>query len=216
MISVVGTNTQRRRNAHRGRRETNGTISERERAAKGAPSILRKLDGDDRRSIGRSNQIASEVIENPQLFNELFDGMLEENSAVVRLRAADAVEKITRQRPEYLRRHKRRLIVQLARTNQPGVRWHIAQMLPRLNLTRKDLPRVLDILQAYLNDPSRIVATSAMQALADLTKRFPHLLPSVLPELRVRTAVGTAAMKARGRKLLAELEKMNSQCRDKR
>ena len=168
---------------------------------------MKKLEGGDQRSIGRSDQIVSEVIENPRLFSELFRGMLTENPAVVRLRAADAVEKITRQRPEYLRRYKRKLIVQAARTDQCGVRWHLAQMLPRLSLTRQDLPRVLRTLHVCLNDPSHIVATSSMQALADLAKQFPHLLPSVLPEIRGRTAVGSAAMKARGRKLLADLEK---------
>ena len=207
MVSVVGGKTPRERHSDNGQRNNARALLGRKAAARRASPILKKLYGGDLRSIGRSDQIVSEVIENPRLFGELFRGMLSENPAVVRLRAADAVEKITRQRPDYLRRYKRKLILDVARTDQCGVRWHVAQMLPRLNLTRRDLPSVLDTLRVYLNDPSRIVATSAMQALADLAKRFPHLLPSVLPELRSRTAAGSAATKARGRKLLAELDK---------
>ena len=130
------------------------------------------------------------------------------DSPVVRLRASDAIEKATRQYPEYLKPYKRALMDRISQTDEPGVRWHVAQLLPRLNLTRKDLPRALSILYAYINDPSRIVVTFAMQALADIARRFPHLLPEVLPELRHRTKFGSPAMRARGRKLLAELEEV--------
>jgi hypothetical protein len=123
------------------------------------------------------------------------------------MRAADAAEKVTRKRPHDLQRHKRMLIAQVATTDQAEVRWHVAQMLPRLKLRHGELCRVLDILHAYLNDDSRIVATSAMQAFAELSEQFPQLLPEVLSILRHRTAIGSPAMKARGRKLLAALEK---------
>jgi HEAT repeat protein len=167
--------------------------------------ILNKLKGDDRRSIGRSNEVMLEVLRNPQLFGNLFGGMLSDNK-VVRMRAADAVEKITRRQPKHLQRYKHKLITRVTQTDQPEVRWHVAQMLPRLKLKLEELPRVVGLLYAYLNDPSRIVATSAMQALADLAKQFPHLRRSVLAKLRYHTATGSPAMKSRGRKLLAELE----------
>ena len=51
------------------------------------------------------------------------------------MRAADAVEKITARRPELLRPHKRRLLTELALIPQQEVRWHVAQMLPRLSLS---------------------------------------------------------------------------------
>jgi hypothetical protein len=64
--------------------------------------------------------------------------------------------------------YKRRLLELAATSIEKEVRWHLAQMLPRLNLERTDLRRIAEIMFGYLNDGSRIVKTFAMQALADL------------------------------------------------
>ena len=81
----------------------------------------------------------------------------------------------------------------------------MAQLLPRIRWSPIERQQVLDILMGYLNDPSSIVKTFAMQALADLGRQAPELRPTVLVHLRELTATGTPAMKARGRKLLTEL-----------
>jgi hypothetical protein len=65
---------------------------------------------------------------------------------VIRLRAADAAEKVTRHHPEWLQPYKRRLLGDLARVEQPEVRWHVAQMLPRLDVDRRDERKALAIL----------------------------------------------------------------------
>jgi len=166
--------------------------------------ILRKLEGRYRRSIGRSNEVVADVAANPTFFRAVFSG-LQSDDAVLRARAADAVEKITARHPEYLRRYKTQLIGPLARVNQKEVRWHVAQMLPRVQWNESERQRVLGILMNYLNDTSSIVKTFAMQALADLAHKNPELIPRVLTHLRELTVIGTPAMKARGRKLLAGL-----------
>lgn len=166
-------------------------------------SILRKLEGGDGRSIGRSNEVVAEVLGDPALFREVFSGLLSEDE-VVRMRSADAVEKITARHPEYLDSVKALLIGPVAHLDQKEVRWHAAQMLSRVKWTDAERQQVLEILLEYLNDPSSIVKTFAMQALADMAQQIPSLRPSVLGHLRELTAIGTPAMKARGRKLLAE------------
>ncbi len=166
--------------------------------------ILRKLEGRDLRSIGRSNEVVGEVTADPAQFDALFSG-LRAADPVLRARAADAVEKITARHPEYLRPHKEELIGALARAQQKEVRWHVAQMLPRIDWNRREQRRVLDILTGYLEDESSIVKTCAMQALADLAQMAPGVMPDVLPRLQVLSATGTPAMKARGRKLLVML-----------
>lgn len=65
------------------------------------PSILRELEGGDRRSIGRSSKVVALVLAKPGLFGPLFEG-LSSDDPVVRARAADAVEKITLIRPDWL------------------------------------------------------------------------------------------------------------------
>lgn len=166
--------------------------------------ILRKLEGGDRRSIGRSNEVAAEVIANPTLFGTLFSGLLSEDQ-LLRMRAADAVEKVTARHPEYLRPYKTTLIGHVARLDQKEVRWHTAQMLPRIKWSKAERQQVLRVLTGYLNDRSSIVKTFAMQALADLVEQAPEIRPAVVLHLRELMVTGTPAMKARGRKLLAGL-----------
>jgi hypothetical protein len=168
--------------------------------------ILRKLEGGDRRSIGRSNEVVADVIADPTLFHVLFSGLLSGN-ALVRMRSADAVEKITARHPEYLRPYRTKLIGEVARLDQKEVRWHVAQMFSRVKWSRTERQQVMSILVEYLNDRSSIVKTFAMQALADLAQEAPELRPTVLLNLQELTAIGTPAMKARGRKLLAQFER---------
>lgn len=166
--------------------------------------ILRKLEGADRRSIGRANEVVAEIIANPKLFGAVFAG-LQADDAALRARAADALEKITARHPEYLRPYRKALIGPLADCEQKEVRWHMAQMLARIRWSASERKRVLAILMAYFNDGSSIVKTFAMQGLADLARQSPELMPSVRVHLQELTAIGTPAMKARGRRLLKEL-----------
>jgi len=166
-------------------------------------AILQKLTGGDRRSIGKANEVVAEVLARPALFRKVLSGMLAEDP-LVRMRAADAVEKITASHPEYLIPNRKMLIGPVARIDQKEVRWHVAQLLPRVAWNIAERKEVLSLLEDYLQDDSSIVKTFAMQALADLARNSPELRSSVLRRLKQLTAAGTPAMKARGRMLLAE------------
>lgn len=166
--------------------------------------ILRKLAGGDRRSIGHAQAVAAAVLADPSKFGVVFEAMSNADP-LIRMRAADAAEKITAQRPGDLRPYKRQLVDNVAAIDQPEVRWHVAQMLPRVHWTESQRWRVVQILLHYLEDRSAIVRTFSMQALADLARQGPELLPTVIPLLQRLTASGTPAMQSRGRKLLAEL-----------
>lgn len=166
--------------------------------------ILFRLEGGDRRSIGQSNEVVADVLADPSLFAAVFAGMLAE-SPLVRMRSADAIEKITRRHPEYLLPYKTAMVEQVARIVQQEVRWHVAQKLPRLEWSSDELAQVLGLLLEYLDERSSILRTCAMQALADLARCNPTLRPTVVARLQHLTGRGTPAMRARGRKLLATL-----------
>jgi hypothetical protein len=171
--------------------------------------ILQKLSGGDRRSIGRADEVVREVLENPTLFAAVFQGMLC-NDPLIRMRAADAVEKITAQRPEYLQPFKRKLLRQVAVVDQQEVRWHVAQMLPRLKLNKSELKSAVETLLGYMGDKSAIVKTFAMQALADFAEREVSLRDKVIKVLEECTETGSPAMKNRGRKLLKKLTRRHT------
>ncbi len=122
------------------------------------------------------------------------------------MRAADVAEKASRDAPDLLRTYKREMLGLAGETEQQEVRWHLAQMIPRLSLNAAERRRAHDALCAYLEDRGSIVRTLAMQGLADLALQDPALRSEVTERIRALTRTGTAAMKARGRKLLAALE----------
>jgi hypothetical protein len=164
------------------------------------------LAGGDRRSIGRSQEAVAIVLESPDQFSALVDAMLAPDP-VVRMRAADAAEKATATHPELLQPEKDRLLTKIAIIPQQEVRWHIAQMLPRLQLDPVERHAALEILQGYLSDRSKIVCTFSIQAMADLAQQDPSLLPEVLPQLKQLAETGSPAMRSRGRQLLRSLGK---------
>ncbi len=166
--------------------------------------LLRKLEGGDRRSIGRANEVAQEVLADPGLLSVLFDGMRSPDP-VVRMRSADAAEKVTAERPGDLGCYKALLLTSLAEHSQKEVRWHVALMIGRLDMDGRERERAVSVLLGYMSDPSSIVKTCAMQALADIAARDPALRPVVRLHLRELVVIGTPAMKARGRLLLEGL-----------
>lgn len=170
----------------------------------GAQKLAVVLAGGDRRSIGRSNEIAARVLQHPQSLQELIESLWLTDE-VVRMRAADALEKISLQHPEWLKPYKRELLRLLEETEQQELRWHLAVMIPRLSLTNQERRRAVASLREYLKDRSSIVKTFALQGLYDLSRLYPELCPSVKELLLNASRTGTAAMKARVRKLLSEM-----------
>jgi len=168
-------------------------------------NLLKKLTGGDRRSIGQSNDVAALVLKQPHLFGELIHGQRAADP-LVRMRAADAAEKVSRKQPELLRPFKRELMHLLEETSEQELRWHLAQMVPRLPLTTKERLRATAAFRRYLGDRSSIVKTCAMQALADIAAKDESLLLETKALLQESMKSGTAAMKARGRKLLQRFE----------
>jgi hypothetical protein len=167
-------------------------------------NLLSLLEGGDRRSIGRADQVAAIVSKDPGLFPQLIAGLWSDH-ALVRMRAADAAEKVTRRNREFLDPYKKELLGLMAETEEQELRWHLAAMIPRLPLNSRELQLAVSFLKGYLEDRSSIVKTSALQGLADLanlTDDRSTLRSQVIELLREATRSGTPAMKARSRKLL--------------
>lgn len=76
--------------------------------------LLDKLQGGDRRSIGRVPEVVEEVLCNLSLFGELTAG-IQHHDPVVRMRAADAAEKVSAAHPDYRSPYKAELLLYLWR-----------------------------------------------------------------------------------------------------
>jgi hypothetical protein len=170
-----------------------------------ANDLLAPLAGGDRRTIGRSDEVVAMVSKNPKLFPSLIAGLWS-GDPLVRMRAADATEKVTRTKGELLQPYKKELLGLMAEASQQEVRWHLAVMIPRLALNAKERQIAVAALHTYLEDRSSIVKTFALQGLAELAENATSMRPAVMELLRESTRSGTPAMKARSRKLLLRLE----------
>jgi hypothetical protein len=85
------------------------------------------------------------------------------------------------------------------------VRWHVAQMLPRLQLSSDEREIAFSILLGRLDDERRIVKTFSMQALAERAEDDASLRARVVALLEVLRKTGSPATRTRGRKLLDRL-----------
>ena len=166
--------------------------------------LLQKLTGGDRRSIGNVANVIHDVKKTPDLFAVLIEG-LDMDDALVRMRSADAIEKISADQPDLLQPFKKPIIRLACESHQQEVRWHMAQIIPRLVLTNREKSQVVDILFEYLEDKSKIVVTFSLQALSDFAADDKKLRPRVIGILNELTLSGSPAIKSRGRKLLKKL-----------
>lgn len=149
------------------------------------------------------------VAQDAELFPELIAGLWSDD-LLVRMRASDATEKVTRNNREFLKPYKKKLLALMAETKQQELRWHLAAMIPRLQLSVRERQFAVSLMNSYLEDGSSIVKTSALQGLADLanlTDNDPSLRFKVIEQLRESSRNGTPAMKARSRKLLLDLKR---------
>jgi hypothetical protein len=164
--------------------------------------------GRHRLSVGRAAEVAELVLASPRLAPRLVECLWDEDPGVAN-RGADALERLTFYQPRLLDKWKDPLLGLLAEATEKKVRWNLALIIPRARLSLAECRRAASILQSWLEDPSSIVKTLALQGLADLATRDPSLLPEVLDQLRILGRSGTPAMRARSRHLLRELDPPN-------
>jgi hypothetical protein len=168
-------------------------------------SIRQMLAPGRRLDVGRAWQVVELVEGNPGKLAQLIECLWDDDPGVAS-RAADALERVTRNRPAQAQRWKSELIGLMSETAEKKVRWNLALIVPRLKLPVPECRRVAAVLRSYLTDPSSIVKTAALHGIADLTSQNPESLPEVLDLLRLAGRSGTPAMRARSRILLKAIE----------
>lgn len=143
------------------------------------------LSGGDLRSIGKSNDIVLEI-QGQKKFDDLFECLIHKERIVV-MRAADTVEKITQTHPEFLSKHKKKIFQLCSRSENKELKWHLALLLPRLALNKKETGIAWGQLTNWAKDKnnSRIVRVNAIQAMFELSKekQWAVRLENILSEL---------------------------------
>ncbi len=167
-------------------------------------NVRERLRKNERRQLGASDSVASDVLRYPERFAELFEAIFDED-AVVCGRAAAAAELVTRGRPDLLVPFRKRLIADAADTDNPEVRQAVARMLPRIKLEPRERAKAVAVLDRYVEDDEPAVRLAAMQSLTDFSNDDAVLRERVVVMLERFSREGSETMKLRGRQMLARL-----------
>lgn len=162
-------------------------------------------------ALGRVEEVIALVRANPRRLGQLVACLWSDDAGTAN-RAADAVEKLTRDDSpldvRILEKWKAELIELMAEARYNKLKWNLALILPRMKLSRAECRTIAQILETkFLEDASSIVKTFALHAMADLTWQNPEMRDDVVEILCIHGRSGTAAMRARSRILLKELER---------
>jgi hypothetical protein len=157
-------------------------------------------------SLGRVNEVIELVLNDRQRLDELYDCLLEED-AWLRMRAADALEKICRRHPDWLLPYVDRFLDELATSSQPSIQWHLAQIYGQVDLTSEQKRCAVDWLRRLLSTKNIdwIVAANAMDTLAQFTKDGSFPAVEMIALLNVQQSHKSKSVIRRANKLRAEL-----------
>src|SRR5688572_12391768 len=164
-------------------------------------SFTSLLLGKDLRTI-RQNGVVVNSIHDQHTFDELFSLVFHHERTLV-MRAIDAVEKVTLKHPEFLISHKSQLLEVLNSADHKELKWHIAQLIPRVDLTVAELKNVWYKLAYWsLNKTeSKIVRVNGLQGLFDLSKVNSELKDDLEKIISTMEHEMTPSIQARIRKL---------------
>ena len=165
--------------------------------------MLQKLVRGDMRTTGSADKVVTEVLKKPELVDILVDG-LNDGEPGVRMRTADALEKIATRDASLVQPHVGELIEVAASTEQQEVQWHMAQLFALVTLDKRRAKRVAKIMFDYYEDSqSSIVKAFAMTTLWRLTEVDDTLMKKVKQLVNDALESDVPSLSSRARRLVA-------------
>lgn len=162
------------------------------------------MSGGDRRSLGRAPVVARSIKTSKDL-DQLFR-LIYSSDRTVAMRAIDTLEKATRSRKDYLRSHGNELVTFARSTANKEIKWHIAQLLPRISWSPQQYQKVFALLNYWVSNPneSKIVRANALEAMYDLCRQTTNKRIKVLFRKALRNAERDPipSLSARARRLI--------------
>ncbi|MBS1534724.1 MAG: hypothetical protein JST78_06555 [Bacteroidetes bacterium] len=162
---------------------------------------VHQLSGGDLRSIAQANNVVA-TVNSQEEFDELFSELENPERKVV-MRAADALEKISINHPEYVQKHKTNILALCQKATDKELKWHLALMVSRINLDDTEFEKIWTTLAnwAMSQHESKIVRVNSIQGLYELLMRKPEWQQSFDSILTAVEKEPIASIKARIKKL---------------
>jgi len=162
--------------------------------------------GGHKNSLGEVPQVIEIVLQNQHRIEELYTCLFDDD-AWVRMRAADALEKICRVHPDWILHYIDRLANDFGTNTQPSIQWHMAQIYKQVPLTQTQKDVAIQWLAQLVatKDVDWIVAANAMETLAQFTKDGSFPSDQLVPLLKTQQHHKSNAVVRRATKILAAL-----------
>ena len=159
------------------------------------------LNGGDLRSISGSNEVVM-LIHNQEDFDILFSYLYSSNRLIV-MRAADSIEKISRQHSIFLDKYKTNLLELITNAADKELKWHLAQIVSKLNLNGNERNKIFEILKKWTQDKneSKIVRVNSIQTLSEISCNSELLSKSLDKILNTIEKENISSINARIKKL---------------
>lgn len=166
--------------------------------------ILEWLSVGDLRSNGLANEVAQAVLQNPQLFDDLYQG-LSASDDVIRAHAVDALEKVARSRPDLPVVHLPAL-QELSQTDHlPVVKMHLAMIFGHLALYPEHIDQLRSASLDLLADESVFTRSWAIVSLCIIARKYPPENEAITRHIAPLQGDPSAAIRSRARKAMTIL-----------
>lgn len=167
------------------------------------PGVRDQLAGGPARGLGCAPQMAKAALHDAALLHGLVHAA-EDDRAVVAARAANALKKVQQANPRALDPFVARLLKAALACTTPEARWNLWLVLGKARLTDPQRAMAAAALTEALASHSALERVHAVQALADLSAADPSLRLHVQALVQGALQDGSAAVRARARKLLLQ------------
>jgi hypothetical protein len=170
----------------------------------GGQAIAERLAAGSARGLGAANVIAGEAAQSGEVLRELVAALRDER-AVVTIRAATALNKVQQARPEVVTSYGHEILRAALDCGDLRTRWNLTIVVGRLPLKGRDRALAIELMFEALGSKSGFLRTFALTGLAEFAHEDEALRRRVRPIVEKALEDGSAAMRARARKLLVAI-----------
>lgn len=170
-------------------------------------NFAERLKGGHPNSLGNTVEIVAEVLQNTDLFEELFNCYFSDDE-VVRLRVSNAMKRIAKENKALLIPYIDRFIGEIANIQQASAQWTLAQLFETLEqeLSPSQIDAARNIMQKNLsNHDDWIVLNTCMDTLGKWAKNDAELKQWLIPNLSRLSLDKRKSVAGRAKKVMLQL-----------
>lgn len=162
--------------------------------------------GGHKNSLGLAEKIVQLVLSDASRLTELYECLFDDD-AWVRMRAADALEKVCRVHPNWIKPYIDRCFKEIGPSTQASIQWHFAQILGEVSLSSTQRQRAIDWLDEKLQtiEVDWIVAANSMDTLMQFVRDNQYPKARLITLLKIQQDHHSKAVVKRATRLLANL-----------